>query len=272
MKLNDPLFASDDYPRAVILELEPLGTNTLATEEAETTPDGGQDSGSGTDSGDASEDTTTRLLDDENTDSSDSVPHPTGYYERIQFIYRESDLINNDYVDRIAGSKRLLVDGKFKYMRSVDDIPAVTDLTADIPSDIIQVEQNLSSVIPKAIGWYPYYDDETDWHLPINAQDVDRGYADFWAQMTLKGKVAESYWEQHRVEDYTISLLVLNTESYDEDLVKDGNDQPSMYNKWEVGSYSIDFTNAINAIDNAVGSFARSACLLAALLSLSSLF
>merc|ERR1711953_524611 len=120
-------------------------------------------------------------------------------------------------------------------------------------SDIIKVEQNLSSVIPKAIGWYPYYDDETDWHLPINAQDVDRGYADFWAQMTLTGKVAETYWEQHRVEDYTISLVVVNTDNYDEDRVLDGDDdQPSMYNKFTVGTYSIDFTNAINAIDNAV--------------------
>ena len=61
-------------------------------------------------------------------------------------------------------------------------------------------------------------------------------------------------------------------DKFDEDRVVEGDDQPSMYNKFEVGSYSIDFTNAINAIDNAVSSVARSACLLAALLSLSSLF
>ena len=90
--------------------------------------------------------------------------------------------------------------------------------------------------------------------------------------MTLTGKVAETYWEQHRVEDYTISLVVLNTDNYDEDRVLDGDDQPSMYNKFTVGTYSIDFTNAINAIDNAVSSIEKSACLLAALLSLSSLF
>ena len=157
-------------------------------------------------------------------------------------------------------------------MRSADAIPPVTDLTADIPNESIMVSQSFSSMIPKATGWYPYYDDATDWHLPINAQDVSRGYADFWAQMTLTGKVAENYWQQHRVEDYTLNLVVLNMDKFDEDRVVEGDDQPSMYNKFEVGSYSIDFTNAINAIDNAVSSVARSACLLAALLSLSSLF
>ena len=109
MKLNDPLFASDDYPRAVILELEPLGTNTLTIEGTETTPDDSQDGGTDANNGDGSEengsDITTRLLNDETTESSDPVPHPSGYYERIQFIYREYDVSNSDFMTQIGGGR-----------------------------------------------------------------------------------------------------------------------------------------------------------------------
>ena len=48
---------------------------------------------------------------------------------------------NNEYISVISrGTDTTLVTGEFKYMRDADDIPPVTDLTADIPSEIIKVE------------------------------------------------------------------------------------------------------------------------------------
>ena len=66
---------------------------------------------------------------------------------------------------------------------------------------------------------------------------------------------------------------MLNTAEYDEDRVVEGDeDQPSMYNRVELGTFSIDFTNALNVIDNAVGMTASAAGLMFSLLSLTSLF
>ena len=48
---------------------------------------------------------------------------------------------NNEFMTVIGrATDETLVNGEFKYMRDAINIPPVTDLTADIPNEIIKVE------------------------------------------------------------------------------------------------------------------------------------